>query len=427
MILDRRKLTPWCFLRIRPNDAQGSTSQIDVRPSQCRKLAPTQTAIPSDEHEQAVSRFVDLSRKPPELIMSQRPRVIALHLGQADTCSRIALDCAVAHGVVEHPAQNAQRMASGRNGLRPRQVSGPGLHLRRSHRDEWPAPESTGDLLRNHPTNLAKSGRLPSRLGVQPDRAPLSYRPVPRCGIRPHPRPQAVRLAPFPFLRITFSLKCPRRYISAAVVDASAIDPRTAGTDTSFNHPACQRDSRRMSSHSSTSRESHRSAVPTRIAGGPSPRRRQARMQPTLTVRRSANSWIVSSVPSGCQSSCGFDCFETAVTFAGIWDAAIVFPLLRYAISWDHRIPLDCLATTAANFAQNPVHLRVRVFRQSVRDQLLPADAAPHRTLRSPHLRAPPSAGSASVQCPRCARPRPIVALTTVHSCRELECREPVR
>ena len=60
-----------------------------------------------------------------------------------------------------------------------------------------------------------------------------------------------------------------------------AIDPRTAGTDTSFNHPACQRDSCRKWSHSSTSRESHRSAVPTRIAGGPSPRRRQARMQPT--------------------------------------------------------------------------------------------------------------------------------------------------
>jgi hypothetical protein len=75
-------------------------------------------------------------------------------------------------------------------------------------------------------------------------------------------------------------------------------------------------------------------------------------MQPTLTVSRSANSWIVSNVPSGCLSSCGFDCFETAVTFAGIWDAAIVFPSLRYAISWDHRIPLDCLATTTANFAK---------------------------------------------------------------------------
>jgi hypothetical protein len=62
-----------------------------------------------------------------------------------------------------------------------------------------------------------------------------------------------------------------------------------------------------------------------RIAGGPSPRSRQARMQPTLTVSRSANSWIVSNVPSGCLSSCGFDCFETAVTFADIRDAAIVF------------------------------------------------------------------------------------------------------
>src|SRR5271155_6069284 len=86
-------------------------------------------------------------------------------------------------------------------------------------------------------------------------------------------------------------------------------------------------------------------------------------MQPTLTVSPSANSWIVSNVPSGCLSPCGFDCFETAVTFAGIWDAAIVFPSLRYAISWDHRIPLDRLATTAANFAQNRVHPRSLKFR----------------------------------------------------------------
>src|SRR5271156_2831629 len=366
MILDRRKLTPWCFLRIRPNDAQGSTSQIDVRPSQCRKLAPTQTAIPSDEHEQAVSRFVDLSRKPPELVMGQRPRVIALHLGQADTSSRIALDCAIAHGVVEHPAQNAQRMASGRNGLRARQVSGPNLYLGRSHRDEWPAPKSSGDLLSDHPTNFAHGGRLPNRLRVQPDLAPLTDRPVPCCGIRPHSGSEAVRLAPFPFLGIAFPLERPRRDISAAVVDASAVDPCAVWADASLDHPACQRDSRRISSHSSTSRESQRNAVPTRIAGGPSPRRRQARMQPTLTVSRSASSWMVSNVPSGCQSSCGFGCFETAVTFAGIWDAAIVFPLLRYAISWDHRIPLDCLATTTANFAQNRVHLRWPKFRQRV-------------------------------------------------------------
>ena len=33
--------------------------------------------------------------------------------------------------------------------------------------------------------------------------------------------------------------------------------------------------------------------------------------------------------PERCQSSCGFDCFETAVTFADIWDAAIMFLYCR--------------------------------------------------------------------------------------------------
>ena len=61
----------------------------------------------------------------------------------------------------------------------------------------------------------------------------------------------------------------------------------------------CARVPRRESNHSSTSCESHRSALPTRIAGGPSPRRRHARRQPTLTVSRSATCSVFSSSPGG--------------------------------------------------------------------------------------------------------------------------------
>ena len=52
--------------------------------------------------------------------MGQRPWVIALDLGQSDTRGGIALDYAVAHGIFEHPSQNAERVAGGRNGLRSR-------------------------------------------------------------------------------------------------------------------------------------------------------------------------------------------------------------------------------------------------------------------------------------------------------------------
>jgi len=50
--------------------------------------------------------------------MGQRPWVIALHLGQTGTRGGIALDCAVAHGIVEHPSQNAQRVAGGHGELK---------------------------------------------------------------------------------------------------------------------------------------------------------------------------------------------------------------------------------------------------------------------------------------------------------------------
>jgi hypothetical protein len=137
-----------------------------------------------------------------------------------------------------------------------------------------------------------------------------------------------------------------------------AIDPRTARTYMSLNHPAYQRDSRRESSRSSTSRGSHRSAVPVRIAGGPSPRRRHARIQPTLTVSRSANSWIVRSSPGDRLPSNNFEGPETLVTFPGTCDAAIVFPLLWCLSSWDHRTPLlGRFATKATNFAVNQDNL----------------------------------------------------------------------
>ena len=54
-------------------------------------------------------------------------------------------------------------------------------------------------------------------------------------------------------------------------------------------------DSRRAFSQASTSRSSQRKSEPTRIAGGPSPRMRHARKQPTLTVRRSATCLMVRS------------------------------------------------------------------------------------------------------------------------------------
>ena len=71
-------------------------------------------------------------------------------------------------------------------------------------------------------------------------------------------------------------------------------------------------DSRRTFSQASTSVSSQRKAEPTRIAGGPSPRRRHARKHPTLTVRRSATCLIVSSrgvVPIECD--CPMDFFNT--------------------------------------------------------------------------------------------------------------------
>ena len=111
--------------------------------------------------------------------------------------------------------------------------------------------------------------------------------------------------------------------INPSSIDASTI---TASPDLDHRAVACQSarelyrpqeanppDSRRAFSQASTSRSSQRKAEPTRIAGGPSPRMRHARKQPTLTVRRSATCLMVRSrgaVPVECD--CPIDFFITS-------------------------------------------------------------------------------------------------------------------
>jgi len=80
VIFHRRHFTSRRFFRICTRYPQPTQIEIDISPSQCRKLAPTKSAVSGNHYQDAVPFGVELSCELPEFGVGNRLGFIPLDL-----------------------------------------------------------------------------------------------------------------------------------------------------------------------------------------------------------------------------------------------------------------------------------------------------------------------------------------------------------